>query len=212
MNNKNILLSRYPALAECESEIDRALSMMLHCYTTGGKILLCGNGGSCADCEHISGELLKGFLSRRPIPMEDRSKLAKAYPDGKELASELQRGIPAIPLPAFTSLLTAYANDVSPDLVYAQLVYSLGKKNDLLIGISTSGNSKNVVAAAKVAKSIDIPVIALTGQEGGSLRTIADCTVCAPANETFMIQEYHLPIYHYLCAELERIVFEGGNI
>lgn len=212
MNSKNTLFSRYPALAECENEIDRALSMMLHCYMAGGKILLSGNGGSCADCEHISGELLKGFLSRRSIPTEDRRKLTDAFPDGGEIASKLQRGISAIPLPAFSSLLTAYANDVSPDLVYAQLVYSLAQKNDLLIGISTSGNSKNVVAAAKVAKAIGIPVIALTGQDGGYLRAIADCTVCAPSTETFMVQEYHLPIYHYLCAELEHIAFEGGTV
>lgn len=209
MNLKENLFSQYPALKACEDSLNHALDLILSCYRGGGTILLCGNGGSCADCEHISGELLKGFRSMRPIPASDRDALdAVSAGLGDRIGGRLQRGISAIPLPSLTSVLSAYANDVDSTLVYAQLVYALGDPTDLLFCLSTSGNSKNVIAAAQVAKSRGMAVIALTGRDGGCLKEIADCAIVAPANETYQIQEYHLPIYHYLCAETECILFE----
>ena len=204
------LLIRYPQLNLCKEQILKAADEMEACYRAGGKILLCGNGGSAADCEHISGELLKGFLSKRQMPHEDRSNLYDMLPydEATALSNKLQRGIPCIPLTSLSSTITAYINDVDPSMVFAQLVYALAKSNDLLIGISTSGNSVNVVNALKVAKSMGIGTIALTGSKATSdCARIADTTILAPATETYLIQELHLPIYHYLCAELERRVF-----
>ena len=179
---------------------------ILDCYSACGKILLCGNGGSAADSEHIAGELLKGFLTKRTPNDRELTGLSLAL-GSEELAGKLQRGIPAIPLPSMSAAISAFSNDVDPELVYAQLVYALGKKGDVLIGLSTSGNSKNVVHAIKIAKSLGIKTIALTGRDGGELKNIADVTIRVPATETYKVQEYHLPIYHAICAEAERILF-----
>lgn len=203
---KNELYDRYPALKACEADIDTALSLMLETYRAGGKILLCGNGGSCADCGHIAGELMKGFLLSRPVPEETRAAFAE-FPDGEAIAKKLQRGIPAISLPSQAEVLSAYANDVDPELVYAQLVYTCGRPGDLLIGISTSGNSKNVVTAALTAKALGIRTLALTGEKESKLSGLCDCTVRVPETETFKIQELHLPVYHHLCAAMEDILF-----
>jgi len=204
MNYLKNMTDRYPALAVCEREVARAAEAVVECYNRGGKILLLGNGGSAADAEHISGELLKGFLSKRPVTIEERERLS---PLG-DAADKLQRGIPAIPLTSLSSLLSAYANDVDPELVYAQLVFALGRECDLAFGLSTSGNSKNVVAALKTAKALGIKTVAMTGETGGELADIADIVIKAPACETYKVQEYHLPIYHAICAEAERIIFE----
>ena len=153
MNYVENMIERYPALASCEREVALAVSAVVDCCRSGGKLLLLGNGGSAADAEHISGELLKGFLSKRPPVGEELSLLTEAL---GEDAARLQRGIPAIPLTSLTSVLSAFANDVSPELVYAQLVYALGKERDLVLGLSTSGNSRNVVAALKTAKALGI--------------------------------------------------------
>lgn len=204
------LLIRYPQLNLCKESIMNAVDAMETAYRAGGKILLCGNGGSYADCEHISGELLKGFLSKRPITHEDRSKLYDTleYDEATKFANTLQRGIPCIPLTSIGATMTAFINDVAPDMAYAQLAYALGGKNDVLIGLSTSGNSANVVNALKVAKAMGMKTIAMTGNRASSeCAKIADITILAPASETYLIQELHLPIYHYLCAELERRVF-----
>ncbi len=193
------LIERYPQLNICKNDIENALSLMIDTYKKGGKILVCGNGGSSADADHIVGELMKGFLKSRKVTDERIPQ---------ELREKLQGALPAISLSAHTSLMTATINDNDADMVFAQQVYGYAKDNDLLIGISTSGNSKNVVNAVKVAKSLGIKTIALTGETGGELKQFADVTICAPSTETYKIQEYHLPIYHYLCASVENEFFE----
>lgn len=198
------LLERYPNLKAIENDIEAAADAIINCYENGGKILLCGNGGSCADCDHIVGELMKGFLKLRPMSEEKRAEMKKNCPllDDKTL-SELQEALPAVSLPSITALNSAFCNDVNPELIYAQPIMSLGRPGDILIGISTSGNSKNVFGAVKVAKGLGLTVIGLTGQGGGKLKENADICICAPETETFKIQELHLPIYHYLCAKTE---------
>lgn len=209
MNDKmKELFQRYPALVSCEESLNAALSAMEKTYRNGGTILLCGNGGSCADCDHIVGELMKGFLSLRP--MDDATKRALTEcctEDGAKMAERLQRGIPAISLAAHAGVMTAFSNDVDPDLVYAQLVYAFARPHDLVMGISTSGNSKNVVAALKMAAAMGLSTVGLTGGKDCAMDSICDVTVKAPETETFKVQEYHLPIYHYLCAALEETLF-----
>lgn len=205
----NELLNRYPALAVCREEIEKAVQAMISCYEKGGKLLLCGNGGSCADCEHIVGELMKGFLKKRPLNDSKKAEMkSKCDLVDDELLGKLQGGLPAIAIPSITALNSAFCNDVDPELVYAQPLMSLAKENDILIGISTSGNSKNVFGAVKVAKALGIKVIGLTGKTGGKLKETADICICAPETETYKIQELHLPIYHYLCAAVEEHFFK----
>ena len=167
----------------------------------GGKLLLCGNGGSGADAEHWAGELLKGFLSKRPLGNAERERL------GEELASNLQGGIPAIPLTGFVSLRTAWLNDCDPDYLYAQLVYALGKPGDLLVGISTSGNAGNVGHALEVAAHNGLKTVALTGSGGGRAAELAQVAIKVPAQEVHFVQELHLPVYHTLCLMLEEAFF-----
>lgn len=173
-----------------------------------GKIMVCGNGGSAADSEHISGELLKGFLLKRPVPSELRGKLAGMFDDGDFIADNLQMGVKCIPLVSLTSASTAFLNDCNPNLVYAQLVNSLACAGDVLIAVSTSGNSKNVVYAAKVAKALGVKIVALTGKSGGALKHIADVTLNVPSDVTYLIQEYHLPVYHLICMCVENELFD----
>ena len=201
------MTERYPALGGCVEDVRAAVDTLIECYRAGGKILLCGNGGSAADCEHIAGEFLKGFLSLRPSTEDELASLSEALGDPAK-AAKLQRGISAIPLPSISGALSAFANDVDAELVYAQLVYALGKQGDVLIAISTSGNSKNAVAAAKVARARGLKTVALTGMSGGSLADVCDVCVKAPEKETYKVQEYHLPIYHAICAQVEAILFE----
>lgn len=193
------LLARYPQLKTCAKDIENALALMIDAYKNGGKILVCGNGGSSADADHIVGELMKGFL-------KDRKVTDERIP--QELREKLQGALPAISLSAHTSLMTATINDNDADMIFAQQVYGYAKEKDLLIAISTSGNSKNVVNAVKVAKALGTKTLALTGETGGMLKEMADVTICAPSTETYKIQEYHLPIYHYLCARVEEEFFE----
>lgn len=204
----NELLSRYPQLKVCEHTLIEAVSAMIDCYKNGGKILLCGNGGSCADCDHIVGELMKGFLKKRPLSMEQKAKMTSLSPLlDEETLSKLQGGFPAISLPSITALNSAFCNDVDPELIYAQSVMAMGKTGDVLIAMSTSGNAKNVFAAAKVAKGLGLTVIGLTGKGGGKLSEIADICIRVPETETFKVQELHLPVYHYLCAATEEEFF-----
>ena len=199
----NELIKRYPALEGIKDDLSKASDIIYETVTNGGKILLCGNGGSCADCDHIVGELMKGFLSKRKINMDFADKLKSMYPsDSEYLISNLQEGIPAISLMSHAAVNSAFINDVAADMVYAQMTYGYGNKGDLLIGISTSGNSVNVINAVKIAKAKGLRTIALTGQNKCKL-DMCDVVLKAPENETYKIQEYHLPIYHYLCAELE---------
>ncbi len=202
------LLQRYPVLQACEQDIKDALETLIVCYEAGGKLLLCGNGGSCADCDHITGELLKGFLMLRPLSDAKKQQMKASYPAIEDdVLQKLQSGLPAISLPALTALGTAFCNDVDPALIYAQSVLALGKPCDVLMAISTSGNAKNVFHAATVAKSLGMKVVALTGKGGGSLGAVADVCIHAPELETFKVQELHLPIYHYLCAAIEAHFF-----
>lgn len=193
------LLKRFPALSSVETQIDKALKLIIDTYKSGGKVLVCGNGGSAADSEHIVGELMKGFMLKREVTDE-----RIPY----DLRSKLQGALPAISLPSQSAILSAYINDVDPEMMYAQLVYGYAKENDLVIGISTSGNSKNVVNAIKIANAVGAKTIALTGANGGILGEIADVLINAPETETYKVQEYHLPIYHYLCAETEKYFFD----
>lgn len=203
------LLSRYPALDACKNDIASALVALLETYRAGGKILLCGNGGSAADCEHIAGELLKGFLSHRRMTDATAAKFrASLGDDADEFIEKLQGGIPAISLPSQAGVLTAYANDVDAEFNYAQLIYAYAKPGDALIAISTSGNSKNCVRAAEAAKALGIKTIALTGARESKLSAICEITVRVPETETFKVQEYHLPVYHYLCAAMEEEIFK----
>ena len=209
MNKKEELFGRYPELLSCEADIDRALELMIETYENGGKILVCGNGGSCSDAQHIVGELMKGFLLKRPMSAEQKKAFENALgaEEADAFASRLQRGLPAIALDGQSALMTAYLNDADPDYVYAQEVFGYGKKEDLLIGISTSGNSKNVVLAMKAAKALGIRGIALTGAKESKLSALATATVRVPSTETFKIQELHLPVYHAICAEVEEYFY-----
>ena len=198
----NELMNRYPCLEECKDSILDAEKALIELYENRGKLLICGNGGSCADSEHIAGELMKGFLKQRHLSPEESEGLEP------EIVAKLQNGLPCIPLTSFSALNTAFCNDVEPELVFAQPLWVLGNKGDMLIAISTSGNSKNVVAAAKVAKAKGMRVLALTGKSGGKLKEIADITIAVPETETFKVQELHLPAYHYLCAKVEAYFYE----
>lgn len=208
-----ILLQNHPALTVCQDTIETARDLLMDTYREGGKLLLCGNGGSAADCDHIAGELLKGFLSHRPLSEEDCLALAESLPDGEAdpdlylLAGQLQGGLPAISLPAQTAALTAVSNDTDPALIFAQLTWALGQSGDTLICLSTSGNSRNVVLAAKAAKTKGLRVLALTGERDSKLSELSDVTVRVPATDTYRVQEYHLPVYHYLCAAVEKAFF-----
>lgn len=204
MNYIEKLVDRYPELSGLSDSLESVVGAILFTNTYGGKILLAGNGGSAADCEHISGELLKGFMIDRFTDGEDLEALSYELSDD---AKKLQRGLCTIPLPSLSSLITAYSNDVDPSLVFAQLVYSMGKRGDLLILLSTSGNSNNIVKAAKAARALGITVVSLTGRGGGKLAALSDILIDVPETETYRVQEYHLPIYHAICAEVERRLF-----
>lgn len=201
------LLERYPVLMECEQEITKSYGLLEDCYRQGGKALLCGNGGSAADADHIVGELMKGFLLRRPVCQQIREKLCDCCEDASYYVDHLQSALPAISLVQHSALMSAFSNDVSPDLVFAQQVFGYGKAGDVLVGLSTSGNSKNVIHAVQVARAMGLKTIGLTGGNGGKMTALCDATVKAPETETFKIQELHLPIYHALCAMLEEEFF-----
>lgn len=194
------LLARRPELQACAAEIHAAHEVLARCFRAGGRVYLCGNGGSAADCEHWAGELLKGFYARRPA----RARRGGALP--AELA-RLQEGLPAIPLTGFTALRTAVANDIAAELEYAQLVWALGHPGDVLVGISTSGNARNVYLAARAAQETEMTVIGLTGEKGGRLVEVAAPCIRVPAGRTHLIQELHLGIYHALCLALEAEFF-----
>lgn len=204
----NMLIERYPKLESVRQSIVDAYFIMEECYKHDGKLLIAGNGGSAADSEHIAGELMKRFKVPRPVTYEYAERLKAIDPlIGKELAKNLERSLMAIPLVAHEALTTAYINDVDGLGVFAQQLFGLGREGDVFLGISTSGNSKNVMNAAVVAKASRIKVIGLTGSDGGMLAKVADVIVRAPEIETYMIQELHLPIYHCWCMMLEERFF-----
>ena len=208
MDKLTELMQRYPQLEGCKASIEAAMELLRNMYRGGGKLLCCGNGGSCADCEHIVGELMKSFLIMRPMNDDVKANLDKLFPeDADKFYNCMQRGIPAISLPSQVAVLSAYVNDVDPEFMYAQLVQGYGRGSDVVLCISTSGNSKNVVRAAQMAKALGLKTLALTGAKDSKLSMLCDVTVRVPETETFKIQELHLPVYHYLCAQLEEELF-----
>jgi len=202
-------LKRYPALQGCERELEAAFGLLVAAYQNGNKLLICGNGGSAADSEHMVAELMKGFLKRRPIPTVHATQLEQLGPAGQVIASRLQGTLAAISLPSQISLVTAIANDVDYDMIFAQQVYGLGRAGDVLLAISTSGNSKNVSNAVLVAKAFGLKSIVLTGRAGGELAPLADVAIKVPSDNVAEIQELHLPVYHWLSTELEETFFSA---
>ena len=196
------LIERYPSLESCREDISGAYSLMKSCYDNGGKILCCGNGGSSADSDHLVGELMKGFLKKRPLSEEEKAGFSDS-----NLAGGLQKALPAVSLTSQAGLMTAFLNDCNPDYVYAQQVYGYARGNDLLIGFSTSGNSKNVVYALEAAAAAGIKSVAVTGEKASRCSDIADVCIRLPSCETFMVQELTLPVYHCLAAMIEETYF-----
>lgn len=192
------LLNRYPSLENCKTDIEKAFNLILDTYKKGGKVIVCGNGGSAADSEHIVGELMKGFMLKRPVT----DKRIPEY-----LRKGLQGSLPAISLPSQSAILSAFINDVEPDMMYAQLIFGYAKENDMVIGLSTSGNSKNIVNAIEVAKCIGVKTLSMTGKMESKLSELSDVTIRVPETETYKVQELHLPVYHYLCAAVEKSMF-----
>ena len=214
------LCVRRPELKNIKNDIEKAYEAIKNCYRTGNKVLICGNGGSAADSEHITGELMKGFKKKRLIDdnfaekltksvenFYDKNKVSNAYDRIKEMKEILEVGLPTIDLTAFAGLNTAFANDKNADYVFANSVLGLGKHDDVLLAITTSGSSRNVVNAALVAKAKDMKVIALTGKKGGCIKDIADVNIIVDSDETFLIQEEHIAIYHAICLDIEETFF-----
>lgn len=196
-------ISNHPALSVCREEIIRAYDILMSCYQKGGMVLICGNGGSAADSEHIVGEFMKGFLKKRPLTSLDRDLIGD-----ENLSKNMQGALPAVSLVSQTSIATAFMNDVEPDMVFAQQVYGYKNEKNVLIGLTTSGNSKNIVNSVKIANAFKMNSIGITGEDGGQMKGICTVTIKAPAKETYRVQEYHLPIYHALCAMVESEFFE----
>ena len=196
-----MLIKRRPELEVCRGTITLACEAMLSCFRSGNQVLLCGNGGSAADCEHIAGELVKRFSRPRPLDGNLAEKL------GPDLAKKLHGALPALSLPSMVGFTTAFVNDDEPEYAFAQQVVAFGKPGDVLLGISTSGNSKNVVHAAKAANALDLVSIGLTGQNGGQLASTCKIMIQVPATEVPRVQELHLPVYHTLCQVVEDTLF-----
>lgn len=198
------LFQRYPILRECETSISQSLALLAQCFNSGGKLLIAGNGGSSADAEHFCGELGKGFLSKRELTQEQKDNYSKI---DRDLAENLQNGLPCFSLGVSHSLISAFMNDMDPKYVYAQQVHVHLNQNDCLFAISTSGNSANIVEAIKVAKAKGAITIGLTGEKESKISSLADVTIKAPGTVTHEVQELHLPIYHALCIELENYFY-----
>ena len=204
----NLLIKRYPKLAECKEDIKKAYELLEAAYNNGRKLLVCGNGGSASDSEHIVGELMKEFKLKRKVYSDQAMALKAIDPElGQVLADNLQGALPAICLTGHSSLTTAFMNDANADLVFAQQVNGYGKAGDVFLGISTSGNSKNILYAAVNAKAKGLKVIGLTGAKENRLMKYADVCIRVPETETYKIQELHLPVYHCLCLMLEQKFF-----
>lgn len=202
------LIARYPVLAIAREEIARAYEVLTDCFTAGGKLLIAGNGGSAADAEHIVGELMKSFCLPRPMSAPFLEAAEALDPEmGHTLGEGLQQGLPALALSAHTALGTAWMNDCDPALVFAQQVAGYGRPGDVLLGITTSGNSLNIRYAALAARAAGLKVLSLTGAPGGKIGPLSDVCIHVPATETFKVQELHLPVYHCLCLMLEERFF-----
>jgi len=204
------LIDRYPQLSSVEGEIIKASESLINCYRQGKKVLVCGNGGSCSDSDHIVGELMKGFEDSRPVAEPFKKQLvALAGERGKYLSEKLQQGLPAISLTAHNSLITAVANDIDADLIFAQQITGYGNEGDILIAISSSGNSRNVIDAIITSKAKGMIVIGLTGETGGKMKSWCDILINVPGKRTALIQELHLPVYHTLCVLIENSIFRN---
>ncbi len=204
----NELLRKYNRLVPLKDNITGAFSAITNCYKNNGKIIIAGNGGSSADADHIVSELMKGFEAMRPLEDALKSNLKKtSHEQGKLLAEKLQQGLPAISLSAHTALVTAISNDLGGDYVFAQQVVGFGQKGDVLIALSTSGNSKNVVNALLVAKEKGLTTIGFSGQSGGEMKQWCDILINVPEHRTAYVQELHLPIYHTICMMVEIELF-----
>jgi len=204
MDHLQQLIERYPSLEPVKSDISAAFDIIANSYAHGGKLLIAGNGGSASDAEHIAGELMKTFAKKRELPGSFIADVAAVDAEiAQYLVPRLQPGLPAIALSGHASLNTACINDIDGNITFAQQVYGYGKEGDVLLGISTSGNSKNVLYAAAVAKAKKLKIIGLTGSGGGNLKKFTDVCICVPETETWKIQELHLPVYHLLCMMLE---------
>ncbi len=201
------LYSRYPQLEIIRKDIQKAYQILERCYKNQGKVLICGNGGSAADADHIVGELMKGFYHKRPLTKEQKLKFQETQSEWEYLTDNLQQALPAISLCGHTALITAFGNDVDTDMVFAQQVYGYGKQEDVLLALSTSGNSKNVVNAVKVANTLGMESIGITGENGGAMKQLCSLCICTPAEITAQVQEFTLPVYHTLCAMLEKKFF-----
>jgi D-sedoheptulose 7-phosphate isomerase len=202
------LIQRYPALEIVKSDISAAFDIIANSYANGGKLLIAGNGGSASDAEHIAGELMKTFAKKRNLPDSFISDIKKVDAEIADyLIPRMQPGLPTIALSGHASLNTACINDIDGNITFAQQVYGYGKETDVLLAISTSGNSKNVLYAAAVAKAKNLKIIALSGGSGGALKKIADVSIIVPETETYKVQELHLPVYHCLCQMLENHFF-----
>ena len=211
MENNPILLElmeRHPRLLPLRDEIAKAAELLVLCFRNGGKLLVCGNGGSSSDSDHIAGEMMKGFVHSRRINEKLRNALvASGGERGAYLSEKLQQGLPSISLSAHTALITAIANDTDADLIFAQQVISYGKPGDVLMALSTSGNSRNVIDAIITAKATDMIVIGLTGESGGKMSQLCDILIAVPSEGTAFIQELHLPVYHAICRIVESEIF-----
>jgi len=208
INYINTLINRYPALESVKSDISAAFDIIARSYTDGGKLLIAGNGGSASDAEHIAGELMKTFAKKRNLPDSFIADIKKVDPEIADyLIPRMQPGLPTIALSGHASLNTACINDIDGNITFAQQVYGYGKEGDVLLGISTSGKSKNVLYAAAVARVKKLKIIALTGESGGKLKQYADVCICVPETEAWKVQELHLPVYHCLCQMLENHFF-----
>jgi len=204
------LIERYPQLLPVKNEIQQAGNCLIECYTQEKKVLVCGNGGSCSDSDHIVGELMKGFEHSRPIAEFLKKQLTEIDEErGKYLGTKLQHGLPAISLTAHSGLITAVANDTDANLIFAQQVVAYGTPGDVLIAISSSGNSQNVIDAIITAKAKGMSVIGLTGETGGKMKPFCDILINVPGKRTAVVQELHLPVYHLLCVMVENHFF--GN-
>lgn len=204
MKHIDELCIRYPVLSVCKNDIEKAAEALIESFENGGKLLVAGNGGSCADSDHISGELLKSFVKKRRPSAELIDSIRKINPEtGDYLADKLQGSLPVIALTNNTALMTASLNDVDGNVMFAQQVNGYGNEGDVFLGISTSGNSRDIIYPTVVAKAKGLMTVALTGKDGGKLKGIADICIVVPEQETFKIQELHLPVYHALCLEIE---------
>ncbi len=205
----DVLLERFPVLLPLRDQLHRCIEELVDTFSRGGKLLICGNGGSASDSLHITGELMKSFVKPRPIAESVAAKLREAYPDMAEYyISNLQGALPTISLVSEIALMTAYGNDNTADLVFAQQVFGYGKPGDALLAISTSGNSGNVLHAARVARVLGVKVISMTGEGGGKLAPLSNVLLDVPCRQTNQVQELHLPMYHTICLALETELFE----